>query len=192
VPISNEIIYSKILAIKPGYYHNNGSGIAIYDEETRRLEACDLLISSTQDLTGFQSVMKLTSKSRKFWEKHVGVSYNPAILCIEYPDRCFVSNDYMENFKSIFMLGVLCVRIETKFSTPNTVRPSPNKWKDNKGKDATEMLVRDKLCAWSNKVLQKSLSTIQKHLHHNVYEAVGLGLWAIENSKENPKGNYLS
>jgi hypothetical protein len=190
IPIGDKTLStfnSKILVIRPSFSNNHGSAIAIINKDTRQLDACGLLVVDVP-----QNTISMANKARQFWDEQIGANHEPKILCIEYPDRCFVGNDYMENFKSIFMLGILCLRIETKFSTPNIVRPSPNKWKGNKDKDATEMLVRDKLCVLSKKVLQKNLSTIQKHLHHNVYDAVGLGLWVIENSEENTKVNYLS
>jgi hypothetical protein len=85
------------------------------------------------------------------------------------------------------MLGILCSRIESKFSAKNYLRPSPNLWKGNSSKVSTEEMVMEKLCVWSKKTLAEELSTIPKHLHHNIYDAIGLGLWAIESSKNQQK-----
>lgn len=177
----NFFSYRNILTIDPGWSFQNGAGIALFDEETHRLKACGLLRLFAPGMEDHQATMEIAEKSRKFWEEHVGFSYDPEILCIEYPQQCFIRNGHMVRPNSIIMLGILCARIEAKFSPKISFRPSPQTWKGQKSKEQTQQFVMEKLCAPSKAVLTKNLSCIPNRFHHNVYDAVALGLWAIAN-----------
>ena len=40
-------------------------------------------------------------------------------------------------------------------------------------------MVMEALCAISKKALSRDLAEIPAYLHHNIYETIALGLWAI-------------
>lgn len=173
--------YRYILCVDPGYGFRNGTGVAILDHETLRLIACGILRPFAPGLENHRATIEMATKTKDFWIERVGFSYDPVLLCIEYPQYCFVKNGGMVNSKNIIMLGILGARIEGKFSPKNVLRPGPNQWKNNSDKIFTQELVLETLCPWSKKNLARDLAGIPKNLHHNIFDAIGLGLWAIQN-----------
>jgi hypothetical protein len=175
--------YKDIIAFDAGFGFKNGTGVALFDYETYRLKACGLIRLFAPGMEDHQATIEMADKSKLFWEEHVGFSYDPEILCIEYPQHCFIRNGYAVRHKTIIMLGILCARIEAKFSSRILLRPSPQNWKGSKSKEQTQLMVLERLCAWSKKTLARDLAAIPLHLHHNVYDAIALGLWAIGNQQ---------
>ena len=186
----NFYCYRNILAIDPGYSVKNGTGYAIFDHETHRLKRCGLIQPFAPGLESHASTIEIAQKVRLVWEEEVGFSYDPEILCIENPRACFTRQGVRVNSNSIIMLAVLCTRIEGKFfSAKSILRPYPKRIT----KDQTRQIVIDKLDAWSKKILERDLASIAPFLHHNVYDAVGWGLWVIDekNRVSKPKKNGL-
>lgn len=112
MPISTRISYSKILAIKPAHHHSNGTAVAIFDEETQTIHACDLLFATNQH--------ELAHRARKFWDTQAGDQKEPKALCIEYP-RQFLG-------RASFFMSYLCANLEHKFSPQIPLRPRSESW----------------------------------------------------------------
>ncbi len=179
--------YRYILAIDLGYSFKNGTAVAIFDKETHLLIVCGILRPFAPGLDDHRATIEMAAKVKEFWVIHIGFSWDPEILCIEYPQNCFVKNGFTVNAKNIIMLGILGARIEGLFSPKKPLRPSPNQWKGNASKEQTQEYVLNNLCVWSKKNLERDLVSIPKNLHHNVYDAIGLGLWAIKNKDSDEK-----
>lgn len=183
---SDIFCYRNILAIDPGYSFKNGAGYAIFDHESLKLVACGIVKPFAQGVANQKALDEIADKIRKVWEENVGFSYDPKIICIEYP-RVYpfqrINNDYLLH------LACLAGMIRRDYKAPKTevLRPRAFDWKQNKTKQETIDEVQKSLDCWSIKKLERSLSSVQKTLHHNIYDAVGLALWAI--GKKNLKKN---
>jgi hypothetical protein len=183
----NAFLYRDILTIDPGYSHENGTGYAIFDSTTHRLKACGLIRPFAPGLENHASTIEIADKMRRKWEEEVGFSYDPKILCIEHPLACFTRQGVRVNSKSIIMLAILCTRIEERFSAKILLRPYPHVWKKHGTKDQTRVSVLEKLDSWSLKTLKAELEIVAPRLQHNVFDAMGLGLWALDEKNHNPK-----
>jgi hypothetical protein len=176
----NAFCYRDILTIDPGYSHENGTGYAIFDEQTKRLKSCGLIKTFAPGLENHASTIEIADKVRKKWEEEVGFSYDPQILCIEHPLACFTRQGVRVNSKSIIMLAILCTRIEERFSAKIMLRPYPHTWKKHANKEQTKQCVLETIDRWSCKTLYEGLATVPTRVHHNIFDAIGLGLWAMD------------
>jgi hypothetical protein len=164
--LSSKKVSAKILAITPKYFQNNGSGIAIVDEKTGQLEACGLLSASNQT--------ELAHHAREFWEEKTGSSNEPKTLCIEYPQQCFS--------RTVILTGMLCAHIETQFVPQVPIRAQPKTWKRSESEEQTKKTTMESLSSLSKAVLKRDINDVPKHWHNTIYDAIGLALWAINNS----------
>jgi hypothetical protein len=176
-------LYRNILAIDPGYSFSNGTGYAIFDHKTHKLKSCGLIRPFAPGLESHSSVIEMADKVKRKWEEEVGFSYDPKVLCIEHPQACFIKNGVMVNSNSIIMLAVLGARIEERFKPETLLRPHPSEWKKRLNKDQTKNWVLETLEPWSLKALEKGLESVTPHRQHNVFDAIGIGLWSIDKIK---------
>jgi hypothetical protein len=183
----NAFLYKDILTIDPGYSYENGAGYAIFDDKTHRLKACGLIRPFAPGIENHATTIEIADKIRRVWEEEVGFSYDPTILCIEHPLACFTRQGVRVNSKSIIMLAILCTRIEERFSAKSLLRPYPHSWKKRDTKEQTRTLVLDNIGEWSLKALKEGLSVVSPRLQHNVFDAVGLGLWAFDEKNHSTK-----
>jgi hypothetical protein len=183
----NFYCHRNIFAIDPGYSHDNGTGYAIFDGDRHRLKACGLIRPFAPGLESHASTIEIADKIRRIWEQEVGFSFDPKILCIEHPLACFTKNGVRVNSKSIITLAILCTRIEERFHAESTLRPYPHQWKKRDSKEQTRSLVLETLNTWSLKVLENDLLEIPPSLHHNIFDAIGIGLWAINQKNQQPQ-----
>jgi hypothetical protein len=175
----NFYCYRHILAIDPAYSIQNGTGYAIFDHQTYKLKKCGIVRLFAEGVDTYESIVEITKKIRLVWEKEVGFSYDPKILCIESPRSCFVRRGVRVNVNSIIMLAVLCTKIEGLFNPEALLRPAPRPI----NKEQTKEKVLNRLGAWDKNTLLKDIENIPQKLHHNVFDAIGLGLWAIDQKK---------
>lgn len=175
--------YRNIFAIDPGYSFKNGAGYAIVDHESFRLKDCGVIRPFAPGLESFVAADEISDKLKRAWEEQVGFSYDPVMLCIEFP-RFYNAANF--NNDSLLMLSYLSGIIRRDFKIPiNRVRlVRPSEWKGSKSKDQTEISVMDKLDVWSKKIVANRLESLPKTLHHNVYDAIGLAMWAIKKANE--------
>jgi hypothetical protein len=171
--------YRNILTIDPGYSYENGTGFAIFDGNTHRLKACGLIRPSIPHLEKHASTIEIADEVRKKWEEEVGVSFDPKIICIEHPLAYFIHNGIRVTSQSVIMLAILSTRIEERFSAETVLRPYPHIWKKQGSEEETRTLVLKALGQWSLTALKEGLSKVPPDLHHNIFDAVALGLWAI-------------
>lgn len=183
----NVFLFRDILAIDPGYSHENGTGFAIFDDESHVLKSCGLIRPFAPGLENHSSTIEIANKIRKIWEEEVGFSYDPKILCIEHPLACFTKQGVRVNSKSIITLAILCTRIEERFSAKDILRPYPHMWKKRCSKEETKNTVLATLGPRSLKNLKDCLSKVPPHLQHNVFDAIGIGLWGINEKHHEPK-----
>lgn len=129
-----------------------------------------------------RAILEIADKLRKVWEDNVGFSYDPDYLVIEgqqiYPFSKI-------NHDPLLKLARLTGMLIRDYKTPekNILIPSASQWKGNLTKLTTQEIVLEKLDPLSIERLNNNLSGIPKFLHHNVFDAVGLGLWAIKNKQ---------
>ncbi len=183
----NAFLYRDILTIDPGYSHENGTGYAIFDDKTLRLKTCGVIRPFAAGMENHASTIEIADKIRRVWEKEIGFSYDPKILCIEHPLACFTRQGVRVNSKSIIMLAILCTRIEERFSAKTLLRPYPHVWKKRQNKEQTKAFVLETLGEWSRKTLYEGLVDVMPSIQHNIFDAVGLGLWAMDETNHEPK-----
>lgn len=179
--------YRNIFAIDPGYSYENGTGYAVFDGDNFHLKACGLIRPFAPNMENHTTTIEIAEKVRRIWEQEVGFSFDPKVLCIEHPLACFTKNGVRVNSNSIITLAILCTRIEERFKAKTILRPYPHVWKKRDTKEQTKAMVLNTLDAWSLKKLAQGLSTVIPSLHHNIFDAVGLGLWAIQSKETESK-----
>ncbi len=177
------LCYRDILVMDPGFSFQNGAGVVIFDGVTHRLKACELLRPFARGLNDFRAAEEIRKKTRLFWENYVGFSYDPLHLIIEYP-KSYPRSQINQNplIRIAYLIGM--VRADFKTPIEKIQQPYANEWKGNAAKIKTEEFVNESLDGWSARALKRGLLGIPPHLHHNIYDAVGLGLWAIKNIVE--------
>lgn len=60
----------------------------------------------------------------------------------------------------------------------DSVAVTPAEWKGQETKEITERRVRERLSNKELLIVEQYLETLAKRLHNNVWDAVGIGLWA--------------
>jgi hypothetical protein len=163
VAISNEIIYSKILAIKPAHHSKDGTAIAIFDENTCSLNSCGLLFASNQ--------IELADRSRNFWETQVGTKQEPKTLCIEYPQQVLD--------RAVFIMSYLCAHLEHKFSPQIPLRPRSKAWKAI-SKTSISLSPQAK---WQ-------LASVPEMQQNDILDVIQLVIWASEKISQHVTAPY--
>ncbi len=184
--------YRNILAIDPDYSYEKGTGFAIFEPDTQRLISCGLIQPSSPYLASHDSTIEIADKMLRIWEEEVGFSFDPKIICIEHPLAYFVQNGIRLTSQSLIMLAVLGTRIEERFSAETVLRPYPHVWKKNESKEKTKTLVLETLSKWSLKALNEGLGKVSRYHQQNIFNAVGLGLWVLDGSKNKAPQKVLT
>jgi hypothetical protein len=55
-------------------------------------------------------------------------------------------------------------------------------WKKQAPKEETKNFVLNNLSAWSLKRIHRDIGLVTPHLQHNIFDAVGLGMWASKHN----------
>lgn len=173
--------FGKIFAIDPSYGSQNGCGWAVFCEDTGRLKRCGIVRPFAPGGPARNNMNELLEKLQRVWEKEVGFSCHPLVLCIEYPQIYRIPG--MVNPNILLNLAFFCGLISSNFGAKRDLSPRPSEWKGNLSKDKKNQQIAESLDRWSKKALERDLAATTKHLRHNVIDAVGLGLFAIKNLK---------
>lgn len=167
--------YKDILAIDPGLH---ATGWAVLSDKTGALQSCGMVRPFAQ-VSQTHSIAELRSKILKIWEEHVGFSKNPAVLAVELPQiyqQKFLKGDPND----LIPLSVMSGLFWASFNPGKCYLPRPASWKGQVPKDIMQARIISKLDTRSKRILAESLQSVPKHLRHNVYDAVGIGLWAFK------------
>ncbi len=123
-----------------------------------------------------RNMKELSHKLKEIWHADSGFSSEPSVLVIEQPDMYRGSP---VNPRSLLDLASFVGEIAANFSPRNVLRPTPKEWKQNKSKDSTkdELL---KICDSTGlKNIQRDIDSIALDKQHNVFDAMGLGLYGL-------------
>ncbi|MEI6791235.1 MAG: hypothetical protein WCK42_08650 [Myxococcaceae bacterium] len=167
--------YREILAIDPGL---QATGWAVLSDKTGTLLSCGMVRPFAQ-VSQTHSIAELRSKIMKIWEERVGFSKNPVALAVELPQiyqQKFLKGDPND----LIPLSVMSGLFWASFNPGKCFLPRPATWKGQVPKDVMQERIISKLSTSSKRILAESLQTVPKYLRHNVYDAVGIGLWAFK------------
>ncbi|TXG76900.1 hypothetical protein E6Q11_03770 [Candidatus Dojkabacteria bacterium] len=135
---------------------------------------------------------ELCNKVVELWQHYAGFSREPFALVIEkpviYPNSPVRHSDITN---LIEFVGMLSRSFRPKWKFTPTVR----EWKGNKPKEETKEHIMSLLDCYSKKALERDLSCVPLLKQHNVFDALGLGVFAAEvilGRKPMPRDFYQS
>jgi len=165
-----------ILAVDPGYSFYSGAGWSFFEDG--KLKYCGAVKPFAPGCTSLKSIFEVLQKISKTWEDIKGFSIKPSILCLESP---VTYQHYAKNINTNVLgeIHYLNGMLTERFQPEEVLRVTPSQWKGNKPKEEHHIEIIKSLDSYSKKKLEDCLSTIPKKQHHNVIDAVGLGLYAI-------------
>lgn len=151
----------RLISIDPGIRH---CGIAVW-QDYKLINAQLIKGSKAKIPQCFQDMVKSLEPHLKKLD----------LLIIEYPKIYSQRRLQKGDPKDLLNLAALCGAISSKFK--NVTYLEPKIWKGQTKKHVTEYRVKKHLS-------KEELNNIKlpcKYLQHNVYDAVGIGLWYIKN-----------
>lgn len=194
-------IYSnQILSIDPSCSVSGGLGYAVInmDAEIFGGSKNKPFISHCGNITPFSADSRLITKEElcnklvEIWHQSAGFSREPFAVVVEkaviYPGSPVRLSDIEHLIEFVGML-TRSFRPKWKFT------PLVREWKGNKPKSETRDYVTSILDFRSKQVLERDLGSIPIGKRHNVFDAIGLGIFAAEvllNQKPMPRDFYQS
>lgn len=176
---------NQILSIDPSCSVSGGLGYAIinFDAEIFGGPKNKPLITHCGNITPFCADSRLITKESlcdkivDIWQHHAGFTREPFAVVIEkaviYPGSPVRHSD-ISNLNDFVGMLSRSFRPKWKFT------PLVNEWKGNKPKSETKEHVVSVLDFRSKKALERDLECIPLGKRHNVFDAIGLGIFAAE------------
>jgi hypothetical protein len=176
---------NQILSFDPSCSVSGGLGYAIInmDAEIFGGSKNKPFISHCGNVTPFSADSRLITKEElcnkvvEIWQHHAGFTNEPFVLVIEkpvlYPGTQVRSSDITSLSEFVGMLG-RSFRPKWKFT------PLPREWKGNKPKNETKEYILSILDFRSKQALERDLSCVPNGKRHNVFDALGLGVYGSE------------
>lgn len=176
---------NQILSIDPSCSVSGGLGYAILNMDAQIFGGSKNkpFVSHCGNITPFCTDSRLITKEElcnkvvEIWQHHAGFSTEPFALAIEkpaiYPESQVRHSDITNLIEFVGMLS-RSFRPKWKFT------PLIREWKGDKPKSETREYIMSILDFYSKKALERDLSCVPTGKQHNVFEAIGLGVFAAE------------
>jgi hypothetical protein len=161
-----------LLAIDPSI---RSCGIAIFDRD--KLVYANVLRTSAvvNTLTGVTDILDLAQAS---WEQQMSPSVSPETLIVELP-QIYQQAQLKGDPNDLIPLALLAGRLWERFKPKNIMLPLPKEWKAQVPKEVMTKRTLSKLDKREIEVLGNDLIRVPKGLQHNAFDAIGLGLYAL-------------
>lgn len=193
-----ELYESKIIGLDPGWGTEGGTGYAIINLDAEcfggrknkpLVDECGIITTFACD-SRLSTKEELCEKTIRIWNENSGFIKQPYLVVIEkpviYPGSPVRYQTILDLSELVGMLG-RCFKPRIKMS------PFPKEWKGNVSKDVTQNTVLNELDFISKRIIANSLSGIHQKKHHNIFDAIGLSLYAahvLKEEKQFPTNSY--
>jgi hypothetical protein len=173
----------KIFAIDPAFSKQGHCGWAILNLDAALfggnknkpfIHQCGILqpFSSESSLTTMNDLCK---KLVEIWKNDSGYTREPTAIIVERP---VIYPGSPVRFSSIEKLNIFVGMLLRSLVPKFQISPSPNEWKGNRPKEETEKEIMSLLGFNDKAALQRDLQTIKTFQRHNLFDALGLGIYA--------------
>lgn len=175
----------KIFSVDPSFSSLGGLGWSIINLDAQAfggsinkpfLHRCGLIKPFSTD-SNLVSMKDLCVKLQEIWRNDSGYSEEPMVLVVELPVIYPNVNISLRSIRDLILFSGMIAQILQPYML---LTPTPADWKSNQPKGATEKLILDSLDLSSKKILERDFSSIALDQRHNVFDAIGLGLYARE------------
>lgn len=175
----------KIFAIDPSISEQGGFGWGIINrnaeifggEKNVPVIHRSGLLKPFSTASNLMTMGELYEKTVEIWRSDAGYSKEPAILVVEQPEIYPGSPVRFSNLTdlSIFVGMLICA-----LSPRLILVPTPREWKGNTKKIETQEKIQNISDYHSKKALKRDLEMVPIYSRHNVYDALGLGLYGAQ------------
>lgn len=173
----------KIFSIDPAFSHNGCCGWAIINLDaalfggvmnTPFISECGVLQPFSSE-SSLRTMNDLCRKLTEIWRNNSGYSREPSVIVVERP---VIYPGSPVRFASIEKLNLFVGMLLKSVAPKYQLSPIPNEWKKNKSKEETQTEIISLLSFNDQTALERDLKSIKAHQRHNVYDAIGLGVYA--------------
>jgi len=166
--------YIGILAVDPGITCTGMAGFLkgklVYSTGIRPLKP----------INNLDSIRKIADQIVLLWEERIGGLKYPETVVIEKPQiyqQAYLKGDPNDLVPLAILGGVLWERLQPK----NIIFPLPKEWKSgNIDKAVQSNRTRQTLSDIEIEILKDDLEKVPERFQHNMYDAIGIGLWATK------------
>ncbi len=175
----------KIFAIDPSFSEQGGFGWGIVnrnaqsfggEENVPIIHRSGLLKPFSSD-SNLIAMDELCQKLVAIWRNDCGYSKEPAILVIEQPE---IYPGSPVRFSSLTDLAIFVGMLSCALSPALTLLPTPREWKGSKKKSETQCEIENISDYHSKRALKRDLEMVALHKRHNIYDALGIGIYGAK------------
>jgi hypothetical protein len=172
-----------IFAIDPAFSQQGHCGWAIINtnaaifggiENKPFIKSCGIIQPFSSE-SSLRTMNDLCKKLVEIWRNEAGYSREPSAIIVERP---VIYPGSPVRFSSIEKLNIFVGMILKSLSPKIQLSPSPNEWKGNQKKEDTENKIISMLSFNDRTVLERDLKNIKVPHRHNLFDALGLGIYA--------------
>lgn len=172
----------KIFAIDPGFSKSSALGWSMINVEAElfggitnkpHIDRCGILKPFSNE-SNLATMNDLCDGFIDIWRKDSGYSREPTLLVVELP---IIYPGSPVAYRCISDLILFAGMLVKSLSPQMTIMPTPNEWKGNNKKNLTQESVINGLDFYSKKALERDLESIALDKRHNVFDALGLGIY---------------
>lgn len=189
---------NKALSLDPAFSASGGLGWAIINLDAElfggvqnipHIHRCGLIKPFSTD-SNLNTMNELCLKVVDIWRNDSGYSVEPSLLVVELPviyPNLHIKPSSIRDL--ILFAGMLTQTLQPKMQ----LTPTTGDWKGNQTKEKTQQLIIESLDFHSQRALKRDLESIALDQRHNVFDAIGLGIYGARVFKEQnplPKMHY--
>lgn len=181
----------KVFAINPSFsFQESGCGWAIINCDAQSyggsLHSPLVLRSGTlkpfSQLASLPNMIELAHKLQRIWEEDSGFSRQPKTVVIQKPDSADKGTFNIASLRDTTLFCGVLIRI---FAPELILSPLAHEWKISKFKGHNQQEIIDNSDRISINNINRDMACIALHNRHNVYDAIGMGIYAGHVTKNN-------
>ena len=173
---------AKVLSLDPSFSEHGGFGWGIINlnaevfggNKNVPIIHRSGLIKPFSSESNLMTMKELCEKVLTLWRHDAGYSKEPLMLVIEQPE---IYPGSPVKFTNLTDLSILVGMLINTLCPQITLIPWPREWKGNKKKSDTKDEIENLNDHFSSRALTRDLDGIAIHIRHNVYDALGLGIY---------------
>ena len=172
----------KIFAIDPGFSTEEGCGWAIINCDAQKYggnKNSPLVLRSGNikpfaNISSLQNMIELAHKLERIWEEDSGFSRQPKTVVVEKPNIDLSAPLNPESIRDLAIFVGVLIKI---FVPELILAPTVKEWSDALSKEETQKYIFNCSDKISLKNINRDISCIALNNRHNVYDAIGLGIY---------------
>jgi hypothetical protein len=175
----------KVFSIDPSFSKQNGLGWSIINRDAEffggKTNAPIIhrsgILKPFSTASNLMAMDELCDKFIEIWRHDSGYSREPAVLVIEQPE---IYPGSPVRFSNLTDLSIFVGMLVNGLSPRLTLAPTPREWKGNKKKADTQAEIENISDFHSKRALKRDLDMVATHVRHNIFDALGLGIYGAE------------